>query len=139
VRARRWATLRWLVPAVLVAACVAAVALLGGGDATEPSTATTAPAESPLRAAVERADVHLDVVTDAEVQDLIVELCTSIDGQRLAARVVDLGVSRPADIEALVEGVGRGAEQHCPTVPADHPQLVNEAYTAVLTLLRDGG
>jgi hypothetical protein len=133
-------TLRWLLPAALVAAGVVAVAVLGGGDATERPVATTTPATmSPLSAAVARADVHVDAITDVDVGDLILELCTSSDGARLAARVVDLGVSRPADVEALVEGVGRGAEQHCPTVPADHPQLVNEAYTAALTLLRDAG
>lgn len=121
---------------MLVVAGAAGVALLDGGDATEPSTASTAPtATSPLRAAVERADVHLAAVTDADVEALIVELCSSIDGARVAAMVVALGVSRPADVEALVEGVGRGAEQHCPAVPAEHPELVNDAYATALTLL----
>jgi hypothetical protein len=138
----RRSTLRWLLPAVLGAAGAAAVAVaaLGGGDGTERSTSTTAPGTpSLLSAAVERADVHVDAVTDGDLADLILELCTSSDGARLAARVVDLGVSRPADVEALVEGIGRGAEQHCPTVPADHPQLVNEAYLATLALLRGPG
>jgi hypothetical protein len=111
----------------------------GHGDATPNASDTTSSPEPALLPALERADVHLGGVSDADVAGLIVELCSTLDGPHLAARVVGLGITRPEDIETLVEGIGRGAEQHCPTVPAGHPELVNETYSAAVALLREGG
>jgi hypothetical protein len=134
---------RWVLPAAAVAVALAAavaVALVvrddGGGTAA--GTTSTTVARSRLAQAAALAAIDVDGVERADVEAMIEELCSSRDGGALAALVVDAGVSAPDDVRAVVEGVGRGAAGYCPEVPADQPQLVNDAYNAALELLEDG-
>lgn len=131
--------LRWLTIAGLVTAAIVAVAVLTSGDgASNPSdttTATTAAHLTGLSEAVDRADLRIEGVSAAEVENLIRELCTSVDADEIARLIVDLEVSEPDDVRAVVEGVGHGAEVYCPEVAAQQPQLVNEAFIATMSLL----
>jgi hypothetical protein len=136
---RSWT--KWVASlAVLTAAIVIVVAAVGGGDgARRGSEATsTVPPRPRLSKAAEQADVHVEGVSTDEVEALIQELCTSRDADALAARVVDLAVSDPDDLRALVEGAGGGAERYCPDVAAEHPELINDTYNATLALLAAG-
>jgi hypothetical protein len=54
------------------------------------------------------------------------------DGADLGVQVVALGVTDADQVLAVVEGVGRGVASLCPEVPADEPQLLNEAYTTAM-------
>jgi hypothetical protein len=128
--------LAWVVggAALALTASLAMAAALGGGDGgdAEMGTTTPVPGSSSLSDAVERANVHVEGVTTADVGGLIEELCSSRDPDRLADRVADLAVAGPDELRALVEGVGDGAEAHCPEVAAEHPELINDAYNAAL-------
>lgn len=130
--------MRWLAVAGLVAAAVA-VGLVVTNDDTNDSpgaaSSTSTPQLSPLAAAADHANVQVSGVSSIDVQDMIKELCTSRKADPLATKVVSLGVIDPDDIREVVEGVGDGAEQYCPDVAAEDPQLINDAYGAALSTL----
>jgi hypothetical protein len=125
--------------AVLAGAVVAGVVALvvrGGDD--DATTASSAP-RSRLEQAVDLAAIEFDGVDDDDVEEMIEELCTTQEGEALAALVVGVGVTAEPDVLAVVEGIGRGASGYCPEVAGAKPQLVNDAYNAALDLLDDKG
>jgi hypothetical protein len=133
---RRWLALGVVIVAVAVAVAVALIVTRddsGGGDSTTTTTSLTG-READIAAAVKRANVHIDGVSDANVQDMITSVCDANDANALAAKVVALGITTPEDIRNVVEGSGHGAEQLCPDVASQQPSLLNDVYNAALAL-----
>lgn len=121
---------------LVVAAGVTVIVLRLGDDGEAAPAPTTLPAE--LGAAALRAEVEIEGVEIGDLGRMIEALCTSRDAEALAGEVVATGVTDTAQVRALVEGVGRGALSYCPEVPAEAPQLLNEAYNAAVALLQEG-
>jgi hypothetical protein len=127
--ATRW---RWLLfgAAILGLGVVAALAVADGDD--EPAITTTTTRPGPLQEAVLRAAVNVTGVSQDDVAELIEEVCHARDGSSLGELVAALGVSAEVDVRTVIEGVGRGAARLCPEVPAQQPDLLNEAYEAAI-------
>jgi hypothetical protein len=108
------------------------------GCSDEPSSApptTAVVAFASIDDALEAAEIDVSGVSDAEIGDLIEQVCDGGTADAVAKSVVDL-VSDSTQAKELLEGAGDGAEIYCPEAVADDPQLLNDAYGATVTLLR---
>lgn len=130
---RRWTIVG--VAAILLAVVGSAVFLASRDDGSNDSATTTSLEPGPLQEAVLRADVRVDSISDEEIGALIEDLCATRDGARLGERVVALGLTDVDEVRSTIEGVGRGAVLFCSEVPADEPQLLNDAYNAAVAEL----
>jgi hypothetical protein len=126
-----------LVAAVVVLAAVAGAVFLSqsddGDDGSGPTT-TTVPEE--LEEAVLEADVTTPGLDETEVGAMIEDAC-DVDSTALAEQAISSGLTDPDELAALLEDIGRGAQNLCPDVAAEEPQLLNEAYGKVLALLEE--
>ena len=105
-------------------------------DDDESSSTTDLSPELEEAVAIAAVDDH--VAGRRDVAEMIQALCTARDGEALGARIVELGVDGEQEAVEQIEAVGRGAAQYCPEVPAADPQLLNDAYSAAIELLREG-
>jgi hypothetical protein len=104
----------------------------------ESSSSSTADLSPAPEEAVAVAAVDDHVAGRRDVAEMIKALGTARDGEALGARIVELCVDGEQEAVEQIEAVGRGAARYCPEVPAADPQLLNDAYSAAIELLREG-
>jgi hypothetical protein len=122
----------------MVGACAS-----GGGDAAEVTT-TTAAGFADIEAAAELVGAGATAVglTSTDTETLVQATCDASGAEggagTLAARVTTAAgdSTSSTELRSLLSGLGDAAEVYCPDAAAEDPELLNDAYSAGVSMLR---